>query len=235
MPAYAAPRTPPRVKQLGPADLPDLLALQAAVAAGLPPHFLRNRTEDDLRGYLNGRLGVAFGMVDRDVLLATALLRLPSVDRPNPESDPPFPVVPAADWPSHAAFLENAMVVPAARGRGFQRALLRLRLAHAAAAGMKWVCAGSNLHNEASWRNMLAEEMAIVGLIDPGHPVVGLLVAFDADALATAPGDALAVAAQDQAAHQAALRDGYIGVSVSADGTVTYRRLLAAGGARRAA
>jgi GNAT superfamily N-acetyltransferase len=234
MPVYAPPRIPPRVKQLTQADLADALALQAAVAAGLPAHFIRVRSEDELRGYLNGRLGVAFGIFDRDVLLATALLRLPSPDHPNPQSDPPFPLVPAADWPCHAAFLENAMVLPAARGRGFQRALLLLRLAHAAVSGMKWVCAGANLRNEASWRNLLAEEMAIVGLIDRGFPAIGLLAAFDADALATVADDRLAVPAQDQAGHQAALRDFYVGVGLAPEGTVIYRR-LSAHGSRRAA
>jgi hypothetical protein len=227
MPIYAAPRAAPRVKQLTPADLGEMAALQAAVAAELPAEFMRIRGEDDLRGYLNGRLGAAFGIFDRDVLLATALLRLPAPDRPNPKSDPPFPIVPAADWPCHAASLENAMVLPAARGRGYQRALLRLRLAHAAAAGMKWVCSGANLLNQVSWSNLLAEELAIVGMrLDLGPPLIGLLAAFDADALATDPDDRLLVAAQDQPAHQAALRDGYVGVSF-AEGTVTYRRLSA--------
>lgn len=234
MPAYAPARMPPRVKQLTPADLADMLALQSAVAADLPAHFLRAKSEDDLRGYLDGRLGVAFGIFDRDAILATALLRLPGADHPNPESDPPFPLVPEADWPHRAAFLENAMVLPAARGRGVQRALLRLRLAHAAAAGMQWVCAGASLRNEASWRNLLAEEMTIVGLVDRAVPTLGLLTAFDTDALATDPDDRLSVAAQDRAGHQAALGHGYVGVSLAPDGTVTYRR-LSTHGTRRAA
>ena len=192
-----------------------MLALQSAVAADLPPHFLRAKSEDDLRGYLDGRLGVAFGIFDRDAMLATALLRLPGADHPNPKSEPPFPLVPEADWPHRAAFLENAMVLPAT-------------------AGIQWVCAGASLRNEASWRNLLAEEMTIVGLVDRAVPMLGLLMAFDTDTPATDPDDRLSVAAQDRAGHQAALGHGYVGVSLAPNGTVTYRR-LSTHGTRRAA
>lgn len=215
----------PAVQTLTAADLGDVLALQAAVAAGLPAHFIRGKSEEDLRGYLDGTRGVAYGVVEGDALLAMALLRLPGAAHPNPPGDPPFPLVPAADWPCHAAFLENAMVLPAARGRGYQRALLDVRLFRAAVSGMRWICAGSNLRNEVSWANLLAKGMAIAGLLDLGFPLIGLVAAVDAAALATDPADRVAVAAQDQAGHQAALRDGYVGVRLAPDGTVIYQRL----------
>jgi GNAT superfamily N-acetyltransferase len=214
----------PTIRQLGIADLADVLALQAEVSADLPAHFIGSKSESDLRGYLYGTHGVAYGMVAGDTLLAAALLRLPDAAHPNAKGDPPFPLVPEADWPCHAAFLENAMVLPAARGRGYQRALLDVRMFRAAASGMRWICSGCNLRNAASWSNLLARGMAIVGLLDRGFPLIGLLAAVDAAMLVSDPRDRVAVAAQDQAGHQAVLRDGYIGVRLATDGTVIYQR-----------
>jgi GNAT superfamily N-acetyltransferase len=215
----------PAVRMLAAADLGAVAGLQAAVAAGLPANFIRVKDEDDLRGYLDGTRGVAYGVVERGTLLAMPLLRLPGAAHPNPPGEPPFPLVPAADWPCHAAFLESAMVRPAARGRGYQRALLDARMFHATMAGMKWICAGANLRNEVSWANLLARGLAIAGLLDLGFPRIGLVAAVDAAALTTDPADRVAVAAQDQAGHQAALRDGYVGVRMAGDGTVIYQRL----------
>jgi hypothetical protein len=215
----------PLVRQLGPGHLGEIVRLQAAVAADLPAHFIRRKSEADLQPYLDGTRGAAYGIVEHDALVAVALLRLPSEAHPNAPGEPPFPIVPAADWPRHAAFLENAMVLPAARGRGYQRALLDVRMFRAAVSGMKWICAGVNLRNETSWANLLATGMAIVGLLDLGFPLIGLLVAIDAPDLATNPRDRIAVATQAQPRHQAVLRDGYIGVRrVPDSGHVIYQR-----------
>jgi GNAT superfamily N-acetyltransferase len=215
----------PLVRQLGPGHRAAIAVLQAAVTAELPPYFLRGKSEADLHHYLDGTHGAAYGIVEDDHLLAMALLRLPSQAHPNAKGDPPFPIVPAADWPCHAAFLENAVVLPAARGRGYQRALLDVRMFRAAVSGMRWICSGANLRNEQSWTNLLSCGMAIVGMIDIGFPLLGLLTAVDAPDLATDPRDRIAVPVQDRARHQAVLRDGYIGVRRMPDGGhVIYQR-----------
>jgi hypothetical protein len=216
----------PLVRQLTLTSLRAIADLQAAVAAGLPANFMRGKSEDEMRGYLDGTLGSAYGIFDHDALLAIALLRLPNARHPNAKGDPPFPIVPEADWPRHAALLENTMVLPAARGRGYQRALLDVRMFRAAASGMRWICAGANLRNEMSWANLLAKGMAIAGLLDRGFPLIGLLAPVEAASLKTDPADRVAVAAQDEAHHQAVLRDGYIGLRRAADGSVVYQRLL---------
>jgi hypothetical protein len=217
----------PVLRRLGLADAPALLALQDEATRGLPPRYFLAKDDAALRPYLDGTKGVAYGIGDGATLRASALLRLPDAAHPNPVGHPPFPIVPAAEWPCHAAFLENAMVHPDWRGRFYQRALLELRLAHAAACGMRWACAASHLDNLASWSNLLAGGFAIVGLIEPdGQPVIGLLYAIGASHLATDPHDSVMVAAREKAQHLAALRDGFIGVRRAGD-TVIYRRRIA--------
>jgi GNAT superfamily N-acetyltransferase len=220
------------VRQLTVADLTDIIELQEAVTAGLPVGFIRSKTESELLAYLDGTLGVAYGVVERGIvegaaLLAMALLRIPDENHPN--NGLPFPLVPAEDWPLCACFLENTMVLPAARGRGYQRTLLDARLSRAASAKMRWICAGVQLQNSVSWANLLAEGMAIAGIrFDPGYPVIGVLGSFDA-LLTSDPSDQVSVRAHDHTGHQAALQDGYIGVGLARDGAVLYQRLSSHG------
>lgn len=216
------------VRQLTVADLTDIVDLQETVTAGLPVGFIRAKTESELRGYLDGTLGVAYGIVEGAALLAMALLRIPNESHPN--AGLPFPLVPEADWPLHACFLENTMVLPAARGRGYQRTLLDARLFHATSPKMKWICAGVHLQNSVSWTNLLAEGMVIAGIrFDPGYPVIGLLASSDASALASDASDQVLVSTRDHARHQAVLQDGYIGVRLASDGAVIYQRLSSHG------
>jgi GNAT superfamily N-acetyltransferase len=212
------------LERLERADLGDVVGLQDAVTAGLPPGFIRGKSRDELRGYLDGTLGVAYGIVEDGALWAMALLRIPDENHPN--AGPPFPLVPEEDWPLYACFLQNAMVLPAARGRGYQRALFDARIAHATYAEMRWVCGGVQLANAVSWKNLLAKGMVIAGIrFDLGDPVVGLLGSFDPLALSTDSSDQVRVSAHDHARQQAALDDGCIGVRVAADGAVIYQRL----------
>lgn len=214
----------PAVKRLASGEAHAVLALQSAVAAGLPPGFLFPKTEAEFRAYLDGSLGGVWGIVEGGALLAAALLRVPDEARPNPA--PRFRLVPEEDWPLHACFLQNSMVLPAARGRGYQRALLGVRLAHAAACGMRWACAGISLQNRVSWANLLAEGMVIADMrLDLGHPIIGLLRATDPSALASDADQRRTVHADDPAQHQAALRDGHVGVRLASDRSVIYQRL----------
>lgn len=211
--------------RLTPDDLPAVVALCDAVAAPLPAGFIRAKSPDDLRGYLDGRLGAAYGVVECGALVAVSLLRVPAATHPN--EGPAFPLVPETDWPLHACFLENAMVRPEARGRGHQRALLDVRLAQAASAGMRWVCGGVQLRNRVSWRNLLALGMVIAGIrFDLGAPVIGVLRSVDGTAPGSDQRDRVVVGADDADRHQATLAAGYVGVRVTGDGVVYQRYRL---------
>lgn len=218
----------PCPRRLTPDDLPDLIELHKAVSAGLPAGFIQSRTEDELRAYLDGQRGVAYGIVEGKALVAMSLLLLPGAGHtPN---GPPFPRVPQQDWPGRACFLEGAMVLAAARGRGYQRKLLDVRLVHAASARMRWACAAARLENRVSWANLLAGGMAIVGLrSDAGYPLLGLLRPLGASAWQTDADDRIPVGALDAAGHRAASQNGYIGVRLSGHGSVIYQRLITAG------
>lgn len=230
----------PPVRQLTPADLARIVSLERDVRSGCPADFLRPRSESELAGYLDGTRGIAYGIAKGGVLAASALLTLPNPAEPGEslaEGIAKRAVIIAAglreriseeDWARGTSFLENAMVRREARGQGYHRALLAARLAHAAAAGMRWVFAGVHLGNAASWRNLLAHRMAIVVTRpDPRHPMIGLLRALGAPALASDAGDRLTVAAQEPSQHQAALMRGYVGTSLGPNGIV-YEKLLPA-------
>jgi hypothetical protein len=224
----ASPFAAPLVRQLTIADLTGSLELQAAVGTGLPEGFIRLKGEGELRAYLDGTLGVAYGIVERAALIAMALLRIP--DERHPNTGPAFPGVAEADWPLFACLLEGAMVRPAARGRRYQRTLIDARLLHAASSAMRWACAGAALQNAASWTNLLASGMVIAGMrFDPGYAVLGLLRSLDPLRLATDPHDRVTVRADNPARHHAALLGGYVGVRPGSDGTVIYQRLRSPG------
>jgi GNAT superfamily N-acetyltransferase len=230
-------RRPP-VRQLAPADLAGLVALQEAVHADCPPGFLQPRSEAELIGHLDGTRGVAYGIAKGGALAATALLTLPNPAEAGESLEAEIArrgVTIAAglrervgqeDWARATGFLGHAMVRRDARGRGYQRALFTALLAHAAAANLRWVFSGVHLANAASWRNLLALGMAIVVVRpDPGHPMIGLIRAVGAPALASDAGDRLTVAAHEPSQHQVALMSGYVGRSIGATGIV-YEKIL---------
>jgi len=201
-----------------------VLALQEVVSADLPAGFLWPKSERELRDFLTGARGVAYGISAGATLLALSLLRIP--DRRHPNGSPRFRLVPEADWALRAGFLENTMVRPPARGRGCQRALLAVRLSHARSSGMRWACAGVRLRNRTSWANLIAKGLVIADMrFYLGEPMIGLLGSLDGPALASDPADRLSVGADDAALHRAALRGGYVGVRLAPDGSVTYQRL----------
>jgi GNAT superfamily N-acetyltransferase len=212
---------------LGPDDLMRVLRLQLYVSVHLPAGFFRAKSERDLYAYLDSTAGAAFGITQGNQLLATALLRIPSNEHPN--RGPLFPHVPAEDWPRHAAFLENAMVHPSARGRGYQRLLLEARFTYAAKRGMRWVCAGVHFNNSTSWNNLLAQGMVIAGLrLDMGYPVLGLLGTLNARAMPVNLVDQVRVSGDEHLQHQTVLQNGYVGAQRTPDGAVLYQRLLSA-------
>jgi GNAT superfamily N-acetyltransferase len=154
-----------------------------------------------------------------------SLLRL--LDESHRHAPLPFPLVPDEDWPLRVSFLENTMVRPEARGRGYHRALIDARAAYARAAGIRWICAGVHLRNRSSWANLLASGMVIVGIrFDPGYPIIGLLKSTDVSALDVDADDQVRVDGGDEAGHGSILEDGYVGVRLAADGGVVYHRLM---------
>jgi hypothetical protein len=231
----------PRPRRLAPADLPAILALQQAVLADLPAGFVRVRSAAEWAGFLDGTRGVVYGIAGAGALSAAALMMLPSAEAPGEPLEDEIAKrgvvfsrglrarISERDWSRATGFLGNAMVRPEARRRGHQRALIAARLAHAAAAGMRWIFSGVHLHNGTSWRNLLAQGLAIAALrADPRHPLLGLIRGIDPLAVATDAGDRRRFAAHETSQHEAALVEGYLGVGTTPAGSVVYERLLPA-------
>jgi predicted GNAT superfamily acetyltransferase len=209
-------------RQLVMADFDAVSALQNEVAAATPSGFLRVKTVAEINAFLNGEIGAGFGIFNNTRLLAMGFIRTSMAD--HPYQGPPFPRVPKEDWPNNSAFLENTIVAPTARGRGFQRALIDLRTAHAKAAGARLVCSGAHLGNKISWRNLLASGMAIVGIrVTNGQAVIGLLKSFDDNALRSSITNLRLVAADDTDGHLDAMERGYIGKRMTTWGYVVYQ------------
>lgn len=228
----------PRLRRLAAEDLAAIVELQRAVCAGSAARFIAPKDEAELARFLDGTLGAAYGVAEAASVVATALLRLPGAGPSAPSLKEALAspgVVMASglperiaegDWARRTAFLENAMVLSAARGRGYQRALLDARLAHVRRAGMRWVFAGVNFWNTISWSNLLRRGLAIGGIrFDRAEPILGMLHALDAAALASAAGDRISVKYDDVSEHRAALERGYVGVLAGARGDVIYQRL----------
>jgi ribosomal protein S18 acetylase RimI-like enzyme len=209
-------------RQLVMPDFEATAALHSEATATVPKGFLRDKTPEELKAFLTGDIGAGFGIFENGKLLAMGFVRTSMVN--HPYQGPPFPRVPHEDWPNHAAFLENTLVAPAARGRGFQRALIELRTAHANAAGARLLCTGVHLSNEISWRNLLSSGLAIVGIrVANGQAVIGLLKSFDDNALGSSITNLRLVAAQDTDGHLDAMERGYIGKRMTAWGYVVYQ------------
>jgi ribosomal protein S18 acetylase RimI-like enzyme len=210
------------VRQLTLEDLDAIKTLQRDLKATLSADLLQLKEEYEITAYLNETMGAAFGVFDDHVLSAMALIRIPSAEYPN--LLPPLPYVPKHDCSLHTAFLENAIVAPATRGRGYQRMLVDMRMAHAKAVGMRWVGAGARLGNVISWRNLLASNMAIVALrITNGQAVIGLLRPLIDDTLPSSIVNRRLVAIGDTDGHLHALESGYIGTRLTTTGFVVYQ------------
>jgi len=217
----------PLLRKLNNADLREILAIQEAVLPDLPEGFIFPKDEAQLCTYLDGTRGVAFGIAQGGTLAAISLLRLPSAAEPNPATPFPFPLVPEADWPRHASFVEYTLVRPEARGRGYHGALWEVRVSHAAGAGMRWLCAGVALENVVSWGNLLAKGMAVVGMrTDLGYPLIGLLKPLRRPPLRGNPRESVEVPLRETSRHRALLGAGYIGVQRTSAGNLIYQRLI---------
>jgi len=214
--------TNPLIQRLMPADLEAVLQLYAEEAPGVAPDHLDPRGPEELAGYLDGSTGRAFGVRDGRRLDAVALLRLPGTDAF--PGQPPFPFVPAADWPQLSAFSECTLVRSAARGRGHQRALIRARTAAAEAAGRRWLCAAAHPDNRASWQNLLKSGFVLVGVRREPKLRLGFLRPLGGASLALRPETERRVGPDDLDAHGAALAEGLVGVALGSDGALLYRR-----------
>jgi GNAT superfamily N-acetyltransferase len=207
------------------ADLNAIQRLQSEVGAALPAGVLQLKEEHELARYLDGTTGAAFGIFHGGALLAMALVRIPSAAHPN--LLPPLPYVPLSNDTAtlYTAVLEHAIVHSQARGRGYQRTLVEVRVAHAKAHGMQWLGAGAALANVVSWRNLLASGLAIVGIrVREGRAYIGLLRPLSAGALVSSVTDQRLVRAEDADAHLRAQEAGYIGTALTSSGLVVYQR-----------
>lgn len=236
------------VRLLSTDDIDAIEQLSHAIKVSLPHGFLREKTAHERMSYLTGQCGVAFGVFEpspglgtehgTDELVAMALVRIPTKEAPNPPDDVPY--VAADEWQYHTAMLENAMVLPAKRGRGYQRALIESRIRFATKLGMRWVFTGVLLRNTMSLRNLLASDMVIVGTRKMnGEQVIGLVhrtwharsarEASRADTLGVITGSSVidgkrVVSIDDALAHERALADGYVGARLLPSGRVLYQR-----------
>ncbi len=223
--------TQPRL--LGAADFAAAGLVQRQVEHGLPHGFLRGKSEQELHAYLGGSLGVAYGVFGTPdghgtaALLSMALLRLPTPA--HPMAGECFPHVPPADWPLRAAFLEQAMVLPEARGLGHHQALVRVRIAHARRCKLaRWICAGVHLANAGSWRNLMRLGLVIAASrTRGGATTLALLMRLNDVVLHTDPCSQRWVIGHDAEGHASALEAGYFGVRPALADTVIYQRRCA--------
>jgi GNAT superfamily N-acetyltransferase len=216
-----------RVRVLGTADLDGFLALNRTVMAdGLPGGFLQAKSDAMIATYLDGTAGRAYGIFEQEQLTAAALMRIPRRGRANAGKG--FPRLSHSDWAYHTAFMEHAVVAPAARGRGLHRALLEARLSDASLSGMDWVASGTHLRNSSSWFGLLAGGMTLVGArIDPhGHEVLALLTSLTGATFVTDPSDRRSIARDHTAAHFHAIQEGYLGIGIDQKDRVIYARAL---------
>jgi hypothetical protein len=94
---------------------------------------------------------------------------------------------------------------------------------------MRWACAASHLHNQASWANLLAAGLFLAGLIErQGEPIVGLVTGLGPLRIPVDARAQIVVPPRDKAAHRAALGDGRVGVGCAKHGAVLYQRLARA-------
>lgn len=217
-----------RLERLYPDDLPDLVALQAAICAEFPAGYLQLRSPHRLGELLAGQGGLAFGLRQGGQLLAAGLLRLPGP----PGVRLTFPGVPPHDWPGAAALAEGALVAPEARGLGLQRRLLDRRAAAAASRERRWLCAATRLENGASWRNLLRAGFRLVGIREQGGVTqIALLRPLRTACFLLEERIDRRVTAADATGHAEALAAGLVGTALDGEARITYCRPAAPIGA----
>jgi GNAT superfamily N-acetyltransferase len=211
------------LRQLSMADAKAIQNLQEEVNLNLQEGFLRFKEPHELAAYLDGTVGAAFGIFDDGILSAMALVRIPNIEHPN-QLEPLPHIMPKSDFTLHTAVLENAMVAPHARGRGYQRALIDARVAYARKVGMRWIGVGARVANVVSWRNLLASGLVIVGVrVNGGQAFIGLLQSIEKRALLSSLTNRRLVPAEDADGHLRALEAGYVGTQLTSSGFVVYQ------------
>ena len=212
----------PMLLRLREKDIARCRALEAEVLPAVPAGYVRQRPAAAWTACAQGEQGAGWYVEAQGRVVAVGLLRLatePAAGAPH------FPRLSPQDW-RHACIVENALVHPAYRGMGLHRMMLRARLEHARARGLRWAVGGTRLANVASWGNMLHCGFMLVGLrSDAPQAVVGLLAPLDGRR-GTRPDFAMQVEAADVAGHLAALSEGFAGVRFS-EGFVSYERWCA--------
>ena len=90
---------------------------------------------------------------------------------------------------------------------------------------MRWICAGVQLANVASWRNLTRSGLVIgKSRTQAGRTLLALLISLDNAVLRTGRSDQRWIIEQAAEGHAAALSAGYFGVRPGLGGTVIYQR-----------
>ncbi|MBV8604093.1 MAG: GNAT family N-acetyltransferase [Pelomonas sp.] len=151
------------LRPLGPADLPGLMALHAAVMAALPdPAMFRlfGGAESFFSNHWGAR-GESLGVCAGERIVAYGSLTRPRAgDRDNYAGDIGWDAARAG----RVALLSAAMVDPAERGQGLHATLIRARLQLAAARGVPELLVRAAPTNTLSRRTLLAHGFALVWL-----------------------------------------------------------------------
>jgi GNAT superfamily N-acetyltransferase len=211
MPGPATPDA--AIRRLGPADLPDVLELQARVRRALaepalladdPPEFFERHLDAAGRigGVREGGRLVAFGVLGVGVA-------------PDGEHAAALGLPPGAC--RRTAVLDGAVVDEASRGRGLHDALIRWRVEAARRAGCAVVLSTVEPRNRASWANLTAHGLRAVAVARMFGGLDRMVLRAD---LGPAPGEARPdwSCPLRYDALAAAFAAGAVGVGPAADG-----------------
>lgn len=200
------------IRRLNHGDLQQVLKLQSDSLANLQKGTIHPKSEVEIIQYLNGSVGVVFGIEKKSVIIAFSILQTPNIENPNRGLK--FKIIPNDDWLYHTCFIENTIVDKNFQGRGFQKLLIDIRISVAIDKGMKWICAGVKFDNIKSWKNLLSKGMAIVDFRkDRGYLTLGLAQKLNQEPL-TLYTEQKIVALDDEGAHQNALSEGFVGIDL---------------------
>ncbi len=201
-------------------DLPIIQALQQEVVAALPdPAILQPLSKEELLSILQGN-GIMLGVFEEEKLTAFRALLHPAPD----EEEHLGKDVGATDL-GRVLYQEISNVHPDYRGRGLQQQMATWIMSYVNEADYDWLCATVKPYNIASLKDKFAQGMHIYAL---KHKYGGKLRYVFGKNLPVQPlhtAETVRVLMSDTEQQQQLIAQGYIGVSMQADGddwTVTY-------------
>lgn len=152
---------------LNEADVPALIELRNTVLSQLrdPDLYVREADEAAFMRALCGPAGQTYGVFDGERVIAYGAIGFPAAAA---EDNLGKVMGYAPEVCAQVAHVASCMVLPAYRGHGLQRLLLRARFALALASGRRYAVAMVSLKNFESRHNMLRQGMQVrwVGEVD---------------------------------------------------------------------